>query len=148
MKLGIIFITVTVFLFGCENTVESQYLYTVRRVIDGDTIELSNGQRVRFIGVDAPEIGQPGANEATLFVRGKIENRTIWLESDGNDMDVHGRLRRYVWLKRPANPQDEGYIRQYMLNALLLSNGLARTMIIGNPRNAELFLQIENEVRN
>ena len=87
-------------------------------------------------------------NAANRKILNLIGNRTVWLESDGNDTDVHGRLRRYVWLKRPANPQDDIYIRQYMLNALLLSNGLARTMIIGNPRNAELFLRLESEVRN
>ena len=42
---------------------------TVLRVIDGDTIELAGGEIVRLIGVDTPETGEPGASEATRFVR-------------------------------------------------------------------------------
>jgi len=114
----------------------------VLRVIDGDTIELTNGERVRFIGIDAPERGQPGANEATQFVRERVEGAAIWLEADGADRDRYGRLRRYVWLQKPANPYDENQIRQYQLNALLLENGHAVVYILGNVRNAALFRQI------
>ena len=125
----------------------------VSRVIDGDTIDVEftineQRERVRFIGIDTPEIGEPGADEATQFVREKIDGQTVWLEADGNNRDAFNRLRRYIWLRLPPDPMDEIYIRQYMLNALLLSNGLARTLIIGNPRNAELFLLLESEARN
>ncbi|MCL2620127.1 MAG: hypothetical protein FWD97_04240 [Defluviitaleaceae bacterium] len=41
----------------------------VTRVIDGDTVELYSGERVRLIGIDAPEVGEAGADEATNFVR-------------------------------------------------------------------------------
>jgi len=115
---------------------------TVLRVIDGDTIELANGERVRLIGVDAPERGRPGANEAAQFVRERVEGRTVWLEADGNDQGRHGRLRRYVWLQEPTNTQDKNQIRQHQLNALLLTNGHARVMIVGNVRNAVLFRQL------
>ena len=115
---------------------------TVARVIDGDTLELANGERVRLIGVDAPEHGRPGSNEATQFVRGRVEGRTVWLEADGADRDRHGRLRRYVWLQQPTNSRDENQIRQHQLNALLLTSGLANVMIIGNVRNEALFRQL------
>jgi len=115
---------------------------TVVRVIDGDTIVLANGERVRFIGVDAPEVGRPGADEATRFVRERVEGRVVWLEADGADRDRHGRLRRYIWLQQPTNPQDANQIRQHQLNALLLINGLASVMIIGNVRNEALFRQL------
>jgi len=115
---------------------------TVLRVIDGDTLELASGERVRLIGVDAPELGRPGANEATQFVRERTEGRTVWLEADGADRDRHGRLRRYVWLQQPTNTRDENQIRQHQLNALLLANGLASVMIIGNVRNEALFRQL------
>ena len=120
----------------------------VARVIDGDTIELADGERVRLIGVDAPEMGffggvyEPGATEATEFVRSLVYGETVWLEPDGNDLDGFGRLRRYVWLRYPADAQYEGYILRYQLNALLLINGHAEVMIIGSPRNEALFRQI------
>jgi len=114
----------------------------VTRVIDGDTVELSNGERVRFIGIDAPEIGEPGADEATNFVRGKIEGKKIWLEADGNDRDRFDRLRRYVWLQIPTDTQDEKQIRSYQLNAMLLENGLASVLVVGEMRNEDLFRQL------
>jgi len=120
---------------------------TVARVIDGDTIVLASGEVVRLIGVDAPEVGSPGANQATQFVRDRVHGQTVWLEADGRDRDVHGRLRRYVWLRQPTDPRNASQIRQHQLNALLLSNGLARVMIIGNVRNEALFRQLEQETR-
>ena len=98
----------------------------VQRVVDGDTIELDNGQRVRMIGIDAPETGQLGANGATQFVKGEVEGKDVWLESDGDDTSAGERLRRYVWLQQPTKPVDANQIRRYMLNALLILNRFAR----------------------
>jgi len=115
---------------------------TVSRVIDGDTIVLITGERVRFIGVDAPEIGEAGANEATAFVRNSIINNTVWLEADGNDRDRFDRLRRYIWIQYPTDPTDPAQIQRYQLNALLLINGLAEVVIFGEVRNEDLFREI------
>jgi micrococcal nuclease len=116
----------------------------VLRVIDGDTIVLTCGERVRLIGIDAPERGEPGADEATQFVieRGG-RGVTVWLEADGADRDRFGRLRRYVWLKHPGNTYDEDEIRQYQLNAMLLEEGLARVLIIGRVKNEALFRRLQ-----
>ena len=105
---------------------------TVRRVIDGDTIVLSSGERVRFIGIDAPEVGQPRADEATQFVKDRVMDTTIWLESSGADTDRFGRLRRYVWLYKPTDSSDEDQIRTKQLNRMLLDAGLATVMIVGD----------------
>lgn len=114
----------------------------VTRVIDGDTLELETGERIRLIGVDAPESNEEGGAEATAFVTQLVLDRTVWLEADGNDTDVHGRLRRYVWLTEPSDAQDEAQIRQYMLNARLLIEGHAEVMIIGNVRHEQLFREL------
>lgn len=106
---------------------------TVQRVIDGDTIVLTTGERVRFIGVDAPEIGEPGADEATDFVRERVDGQTVWLSSSGADLDRFGRLRRYVWIAPPSDTQDIEQIRSYKLNALLLYYGLAEIALFGSP---------------
>ncbi|MCL1999262.1 MAG: thermonuclease family protein [Turicibacter sp.] len=97
----------------------------VERVIDGDTIVLTNGERVRFIGIDAPEIGEPGADLATEFVRNQIDGQTVWLSSSGNDRDSFGRLRRYVWVEMPTDMDDSAQIQAKQLNAMLLAEGLA-----------------------
>jgi len=103
----------------------------VTRVIDGDTIEIYGGYRIRLIGIDTPEAGQPGAAEATAFTRERVYGRYVWLSSSGNDTDRFGRLRRYVWVEQPTDLQDQSQIQQKKLNALLLSYGHAVVMIIG-----------------
>lgn len=82
---------------------------TVERVVDGDTITVRlNGatERVRYVGVDAPELARPsegreaecGGNEATDANRALVEGREIVLERDTTDRDRFGRLLRHVWL--------------------------------------------------
>lgn len=90
---------------------------TVVRVIDGDTIEVDIGGRlykVRYIGIDTPEIGRPGAEEATAFNAQLVSGKTVYLEKDVTETDRYGRLLRYVWT-------DEG-----MVNAILVANGYAQ----------------------
>ena len=70
----------------------------VTRVIDGDTVELSNGERVRLIGIDTPEIDEYYYNEATEELRSLIEGKTVRMESDTNNRDAYDRLLRYIYL--------------------------------------------------
>jgi endonuclease YncB( thermonuclease family) len=74
--------------------------YQVARVIDGDTIELEGGERVRLLCIDTPERGQPGYTEATEFLRELVAGKAVRLEADPEhvDRDRFGRLLRYVWL--------------------------------------------------
>lgn len=72
----------------------------LRRVIDGDTIDVYiNGEveRVRYIGVNTPEFGEPCYQEASLANRRLVENQTLTLERDVSDRDDFGRLLRYVF---------------------------------------------------
>jgi len=105
---------------------------TVSRVVDGDTIELQSGERVRFVGIDAPEFGEVGFHEARIFVVEKIsQNRgVVYLQQSGNDTDHFGRLRRYVWLSIPQNSNNPVERRNLLLNQILLDTGHA--VIWGN----------------
>ncbi len=94
----------------------------VTRVIDGDTIEVDiDGTiyKVRYIGIDAPELDdeQPEfcalAQEATRYNRQLVEGKTIRLEKDISETDRYGRLLRYV------------YIGDIFVNAELIRQGLA-----------------------
>ncbi|MCL2188847.1 MAG: thermonuclease family protein [Defluviitaleaceae bacterium] len=114
----------------------------VSHVIDGDTIELTTGERVRFIGINTPEDGEAGAAEATAFVRSRIEGQTVWLEPDGNNTDRHDRLRRFIWLQIPTDPNNEAEILAYQLNAQLLESGHATAMIVGTMRHEALFTRL------
>jgi micrococcal nuclease len=77
-------------------------LATVTRIIDGDTIEVDiNGRshRVRYIGMDTPERGDPFFGEATEANRQLVEGQTVILVKDVSETDRYGRLLRYVYLQ-------------------------------------------------
>lgn len=69
----------------------------VERVIDGDTFELRNGQRVRFIGMNATEKKQELNRCATTKLEQLIDDKVIMLGKVSNqDKDRYGRMLRYV----------------------------------------------------
>jgi len=72
----------------------------VTRIIDGDTIELENGEKVRYIGVDTPEkSGNECFNkEATAINRELVEGKKVTLIKDVSERDRYGRLLRYVYV--------------------------------------------------
>jgi micrococcal nuclease len=75
----------------------------VRRAIDGDTVELSDGRVIRYIGMDTPELHHPlkgeecYGQEAYEFNRLMVEGKVIQLEKDQEPTDKYGRTLRYIW---------------------------------------------------
>jgi micrococcal nuclease len=72
---------------------------TVASVTDGDTLRLSNGQRIRLVQIDAPETGECYGKEArTALIRLAPVGSSISLEADSrlDQVDRYGRLLRYV----------------------------------------------------
>ena len=82
-------------------------------VVDGDTVDLDNGERVRLVGIDAPEKGTCGADEATTALSEMVLGQEVTLEPSDEDRDRYGRLLRYV----VVNGEDAG--------GELLAQGLA-----------------------
>ncbi len=80
---------------GCATGAE---IARVERVIDGDTIVVSGGERVRYIGIDAPEVGEPFYYEAKQFNEQMVVGKCVKLEKDVSDRDDYGRLLRYVYV--------------------------------------------------
>ena len=73
----------------------------VVRVIDGDTIEIEGGERVRYIGIDTPEVypeTEPWGPEATDMNEELVGGRVVELRKDVTDRDRYGRLLRYVFV--------------------------------------------------
>lgn len=74
------------------------------RVIDGDTIELDGGEKVRYIGIDTPETVHPQkpvqwmGKEASEANRVLVEKRKVRIEHDVERTDRYGRTLAYVWL--------------------------------------------------
>ena len=89
----------------------------VTRVIDGDTIIIDGGYRVRYIGIDTPEVYpvvEAFGIEAWQANRRLVEGREVRLQSDVSETDKYGRLLRYV------------YVDNTFVNAELVKQGLAR----------------------
>jgi len=70
----------------------------VTRVLDGDTIEIESGERVKYLGINAPESGQPFFTEATRENERLVAGRTVALEFDVQTQDRYKRLLAYVWV--------------------------------------------------
>jgi micrococcal nuclease len=72
----------------------------VTRIIDGDTFETETGEKVRLIGINAPEITDIFGEEAKTHLAQIIEGQTVDLVADhtSNDRDRYNRLLRYIIL--------------------------------------------------
>jgi endonuclease YncB( thermonuclease family) len=80
---------------------------TVSRVIDGDTVRMGNGERIRLLDIDAPELHpgrvghdgpfpEPGAVEAYKALREMCEGRVVRVERHGRDR--YGRTLAKLYL--------------------------------------------------
>ena len=97
--------------------------FRIKEVLDGDTIVLNNGETVRLIGVDAPEIHHPEipvqrfGEEAKEFLKQFAEGFECTLEYEPNNIrDRYGRLLAYVFVEgRLANAEmiRHGYAYAY-----------------------------------
>jgi micrococcal nuclease len=87
-----------------QEVIRQQQPVVVARVVDGDTLVLAGGERVRLIGVDTPETKHPDLPvdplglEATAFVQSLIGEQRVRLEFDRERLDRYERLLAYVWL--------------------------------------------------
>jgi micrococcal nuclease len=114
----------------------------VRRVIDGDTVELATGERVRYLLVDTPESTGGAVEcfglEARDENRALVEGRRVSLRYDAVCRDRYDRLLAYVT------------VDGIDVNALLIEEGYACTLVIppnGSERAAE-FLALEQGARD
>lgn len=95
----------------------------VKSVYDGDTILLNLGERVRYLGIDAPEIGHKGGKSEFMAMASKDYNlhlvveKRVRLEFDREERDAYDRLLAYVFLENGD-----------MINALMVRQGLAWVM--------------------
>ncbi len=114
----------------------------VRFVYDGDTILLSSGEKVRYLGIDAPELDPEGkrhefmALQARRFNINMVKGKLVRLEFDREKRDRYGRLLAYVYLVETGQ----------MVNVLLLKNGLAHVLLKEpNLKYRRLFIKMQRE---
>jgi len=94
-------------------------------VIDGDTIRVRYGgqtYRVRYIGIDTPELEHDGTPADWMGPEAKAKNemlvigKNVFLEKDVSETDRYGRLLRYVW------------VGDIMMNGELVRQGYAQAV--------------------
>jgi len=141
-KLGIVVLAVLTalllfYFFSSYGKETNKTLVTVARVIDGDTLELANGKEVRLLGIDAPEKGHYGYEEAKNKLKELVLGKNIVLEKDVNNADRMGRLLRYV------------FVDSTFVNLEMVKQGYANVYIVlpDNKYEKEL-MQAENESKS
>lgn len=121
--------------------------YQVTNIEDGDTITVDmngNEERVRFIGVDTPEVRDPRkpvqcfGRAASAFTKDQIKERTVRLEADpeNTNRDRYNRLLRYVYL--PDNT---------LLNAEIIRQGYGFAYTSFPFTKKDEFKKLEDEAR-
>jgi micrococcal nuclease len=123
----------------------TQWMY-VRWVNDGDTIVLSDGRVIRYIGIDAPEVEHNGPQkkikkaevygyEAKAFNKSMVNLKQVRLEFDSQKYDRYGRTLSYVFLK------DKTFVNEEMVR-----KGYAYCMLNNpNKRHSEMFLKVQQD---
>ncbi|MDD2823097.1 MAG: thermonuclease family protein [Candidatus Daviesbacteria bacterium] len=119
----------------------------VTRVVDGDTIVISSGEKVRYIGIDTPETVDPRravgcfGKEASNENKKLVEGKTVVLMKDISDKDQFGRLLRLVYLK-----QDDGNF--IFVNDYLVREGFAKASTYPpDVKFSKQFVEAEREAR-
>ncbi|HAH20280.1 MAG: hypothetical protein A2Y00_09470 [Omnitrophica WOR_2 bacterium GWF2_43_52] len=135
------------FLLGCLKSETSNKHYNIKHVIDGDTVELENGQSVRYLGIDTPEIRKREgekwvyapdayAEEAKEFNRKLVESKTVRLEFDVQKKDKYDRWLAYC------------FVGDIFVNAKMLEDGYA--LLYTSPPNikyADILVKMQEEAR-
>ena len=70
----------------------------VNEVIDGDTFKTVEGNTIRLLGINAPEINDPGGDIAKQVLAFLVMGKDVFLERDVTDTDDYGRSLRYVFV--------------------------------------------------
>ncbi|WP_299594058.1 thermonuclease family protein [uncultured Microbulbifer sp.] len=122
---------------------EADELVALKKVVDGDTLRLKDGRRIRLIGVNTPELAhgqrraQPLAEEAREFVQRFLSGGDLELVYDRDRRDNHGRVLAHVYNHRGDS-----------LESALLSAGLAFHIAVApNLALAECLSSREEEAR-
>ncbi|UCC61820.1 MAG: thermonuclease family protein [Anaerolineae bacterium] len=140
--LAVALLTLALALVGCDlfqaggETGESEERVRVSQVVDGDTVELANGRKVRYLGVNTPERGQPFYEEAKQFNAELVADKTVRLELDVDTIDQYGRTLAHV------------FVGDRHVNLELVRQGYANVYTVPpNVKYSEELLAAEREAR-
>ena len=139
MKKLLFIIIIAIVLGGCYESDYSDYNFKVVYIYDGDTVKLSNGEKVRYIGIDTPEMNYNNppaeyfAQEAKEYNAKLVLGKKVKLEFDVVKRDKYGRLLAYVYIDGKHISQD------------MIERGFAKVLMIPpNLKFADYFLTLQN----
>ena len=131
----LIIVCLIIAIFSCIPQPAPELICT--SVIDGDTIKLSDGNIVRYIGINTPEVDESLGKEATEANKQLVENKRVRLEYDIQQIDKYGRTLAYV------------YTDDIFVNAELVRLGYAEISTYGqNLKHLVLFVEYQYEALN
>ena len=113
---------------GCTQQVET---ISSIEIIDGDTFRLATGDTVRLIGIDAPELSQPGGVLSREYLAHLLLGNPITLEKGYEDRDNYHRLLRFV------------YTGNLCINEEMIRQGYAEARYLPESPIREYYLQLE-----
>ena len=117
--------------------------HVVAEVVDGDTIVVENGIRVRLLGIDAPEGGECYGAEAAQALNTLVLGREVVFEKDQTAKDGFDRLLRYVFVVN-ENPEEDNVF----VNTELVRTGAAESAYVRpNRRYHQQILGAEGKAR-
>jgi micrococcal nuclease len=131
---GILIIISGIFYYNLASDGNSRETFRVIRVIDGDTVELEDGLRLRLKGINTPEESMIFYSEAKDFLKGIVEGKIVSVESHG--FDKYGRLLGYI------------YLDGVLVNEMLLENGLATLYYYEKDDHYNQLLEVEGVARD
>ncbi|KAA0547010.1 nuclease [Bacillus sp. BGMRC 2118] len=123
----------------------------ISRIVDGDTVVLSDGRKVRLIGVNTPESTtrtETFGEEAKNFTKTILDKKEVWIQRDVSETDRYSRYLRIIWLSVPIDDRDENEIRQKMFNAHLVLKGYAEPSTYPpDVKYSNVFVKFAREAR-
>lgn len=123
-------------LFIISDPTFSQETGQVQKVYDGDTVLLSDGRKVRYLGINTPEWQEPFYLKAKRLNESLVMGKDVRLEFDEERVDKYGRLLASV------------YVGDLMVNAKLIEDGLAHAFFIPpNRKHNALLLKLQADAR-
>ena len=128
--------------------IQKETTYKVRRIVDGDTIEIQYEGKVtsvQLIGVDAPETVhrdkpiEPYGEDATNFIKELLLDESVYIRFEENERDQYDRLLGYVY-----RTSDDMFI-----NLEIIREGYGRVDTRHQPfRHEELFMAYQSRAKD
>jgi len=128
---------------GTFSVMGSTRIVTVATVFDGDTFKTTQGEKIRLLGINTPEVAhrdspaQPWGNQVSDFLKQRLKGQQVRLEIDQEKKDRYQRTLAHVYLKNGT-----------WINGELVRKGMAHVYTFApNFLYAKELIKLEQEAR-